>query len=917
MKNIFKSFFVIAAAALTLAGCQKKEIEQPQEIEGDYMYTFTIDDETRAVIGDNNIEWVAGDQVGMYVGTYKGYAKVDVTTTPKMVVLYSTTAIPAGTMAYAYAPYDPENKNNEPARTKILVNNIQSGAEVSAMPLAGLPFEVEEEVAANNQDGNGQIKFMNLGSLINFKIFSTNEEFQSETIQSIQFESTKAIAGVGYIDLTAVDMNDESTLVLDMETEENSVKVVEEMAVAADKEAADPIKMVILPGTFEGTLTVVTDVATYTKAIPEREFARSHTRTFGLDLAKAERTEGVVEVVKTLPYEEAFTANQGDFKIENVTLPDDVTTLWAFDASYGAKVTAYINKVNYASETWLVSPQIDLTDVAAAELSFEQCVNKYLAAGDATLWIKKVGDENYTQIENTYPATGSNGWSSFAAKTINLSDYVGNKIVFAFKYISTTDAAGTWEIKNFSAHVVKADPELSFATTEFTANVGEDFTAPTLTNPHNLTVAYASSDDEIAQVNETSGAVTVGNKAGIVTITASFEGNDDYNAGSASYIIRVTDPEATSVTDVINRAFTGLAAGANYADWSGKVGTSGAIYAGLSAAYDQNSSDAIQLRSKNNNSGIVTTTSGGHATKVTVAWNSNTVAGRTLDVYGKSSAYSSAADLYDSNKQGTLLGSLVKGTSSSLIISGDYTFIGLRSNDGAMYLDEIQIEWSASAPVVTTYAINLGDVENGTIEANLDEAAAGAIVTLTATPAEGYAFDEWSVVDDDDNEIAVTNDQFTMPASDVYVSATFIPVQTGSTTVVKTMNQIVSENNYTVSAGSDVTLYTSFMLDDIVTVSTSGDPNCGSFWGSTTYDWRLYQAQNGDITISVPSEKELVSVKITYNSNKSGTLMSGTTVIASATLQNVSGTSVTYTVGNTGSATNGQVRVTEIEVTYN
>ena len=155
MKNIFKSFFVIAAAALTLVGCQKKEIEQPQEIEGDYMYTFTIDDETRAIIGDNNIEWVAGDQVGMYVGTYKGYAKVDVTTTPKMVVLYSTTAIPAGTMAYAYAPYDPENKNNEPARTKILVNNIQSGAEVSAMPLAGLPFEVEEEVAANNQDGNG------------------------------------------------------------------------------------------------------------------------------------------------------------------------------------------------------------------------------------------------------------------------------------------------------------------------------------------------------------------------------------------------------------------------------------------------------------------------------------------------------------------------------------------------------------------------------------------------------------------------------------------------------------------------------------------------------------------------------------------------------------------------------------------
>ena len=45
MKNIFKSFFVIAAAALTLVGCQKKEIGQSQN-EGEYVYTFTIDDET-------------------------------------------------------------------------------------------------------------------------------------------------------------------------------------------------------------------------------------------------------------------------------------------------------------------------------------------------------------------------------------------------------------------------------------------------------------------------------------------------------------------------------------------------------------------------------------------------------------------------------------------------------------------------------------------------------------------------------------------------------------------------------------------------------------------------------------------------------------------------------------------------------
>ena len=98
--------------------------------------TFAIADDTRAVIGDSNVEWIAGDQVGMFVGDYKGYAKVDVTTSPKMVVLYSTTAIPAGTMAYAYAPYDEDNKTSEatPEWVKITLSDVQSGAQVSAMP---------------------------------------------------------------------------------------------------------------------------------------------------------------------------------------------------------------------------------------------------------------------------------------------------------------------------------------------------------------------------------------------------------------------------------------------------------------------------------------------------------------------------------------------------------------------------------------------------------------------------------------------------------------------------------------------------------------------------------------------------------------------------------------------------------------
>ena len=135
-------------------------------------------------------------------------------------------------------------------------------------------------------------------------------------------------------------------------------------------------------------------------------------------------------------------------------------------------------------------------------------------------------------------------------------------------------------------------------------------------------------------------------------------------------------------------------------------------------------------------------------------------------------------------------------------------------------------------------------------------------------------------------------------------------------TVQKTMTEIVTANEYTVSAGSAVTCYTSFALDEKITVSPSGAANCGSFWGSTTQDWRLYQNKSGDITVTAAEGYTIKKLTITYNISSTGTLKDGTTTIASASEQTIDAQSKTYTVGNTGTATNGQVRVTQIKVIY-
>ncbi len=146
--------------------------------------------------------------------------------------------------------------------------------------------------------------------------------------------------------------------------------------------------------------------------------------------------------------------------------------------------------------------------------------------------------------------------------------------------------------------------------------------------------------------------------------------------------------------DVLTYSLIGITS-TSYADWQ-KVANTGAVYAGQSAG----GNNAIQLRSKNNSSGIAVTTSAGLVKVVTVAWNENTVDGRTLNIYGKNTAYTAASDLYTEETQGELLGTIVcGGETNKLTISGSYGYIGLRSADGAIYLDNIQIEWDTEGVI--------------------------------------------------------------------------------------------------------------------------------------------------------------------------------------------------------------------------
>ncbi len=155
-------------------------------------------------------------------------------------------------------------------------------------------------------------------------------------------------------------------------------------------------------------------------------------------------------------------------------------------------------------------------------------------------WISD--DGTTTGQMEVYNGLGLNG-ADFTAVT-NLT--VGDQVTVCGKVKLFKNNSGTIPEFDTGSKIVeivkntKVDPELAFDKTSIDVEKGVEFTEPTLTNPHNLTVTYSSDEETVATVASDGKLTIVG--AGTARITASFAGNDEYNAGTASYLVKVTDP---------------------------------------------------------------------------------------------------------------------------------------------------------------------------------------------------------------------------------------------------------------------------------------------------------------------------------------------------------------------------------------
>lgn len=247
-----------------------------------------------------------------------------------------------------------------------------------------------------------------------------------------------------------------------------------------------------------------------------------------------------------------------------------------------------------------------------------------LVASDANLFTFEAGDEagqfyikdangKYYGMDATH-----NSFNTFADKasatnalwTVTFADGLatitnvgrGNVIAYQSKYntfssLTATDAASASLPaiygEKINVPVVKQPAGLEFAAATAEATIGEAFTAPTLTFATTAAISYTSSTPAVATVDAATGVVTPLTE-GTTTIMATSAANDDFEAGSAQYVLTVkaastpVDPDQPEAPKPAGLAFSAATAKAVM----GQTFTAPVLVKATDAAVSYNSSNS-------------------------------------------------------------------------------------------------------------------------------------------------------------------------------------------------------------------------------------------------------------------------------------------------------------------------------------
>lgn len=152
----------------------------------------------------------------------------------------------------------------------------------------------------------------------------------------------------------------------------------------------------------------------------------------------------------TTGLEQSFASGKGDFTIEDKSIGEGITYVWSEDTKNKyMKASAYKGGC-IAAESWLVSPAFSLKGITAPVMTFNNACNQ-VKGGNITDHIKVMVYDGANWTEATISGMPDGKSWTFVDSTVDLKSVAGKtNVKVAFKYVSTTSFAPTWEIKTVS-----------------------------------------------------------------------------------------------------------------------------------------------------------------------------------------------------------------------------------------------------------------------------------------------------------------------------------------------------------------------------------------------------------------------------------------------------------------------------------
>lgn len=298
----------------------------------------------------------------------------------------------------------------------------------------------------------------------------------------------------------------------------------------------------------------------------------------------------------------AFSVQGGD-KFELVTnvtdLTDDGTYILAYETNVmGALSGKYFSRV--ANGITLAGNTATITDNAANSILAFKIVTGTVAGTysfnigteSQPSYIANTSSSNNNMATNATLAAKCDAKISISAEgvaTISFPTPNGNstsdKNQFQYNSNSNQERFSNYQgatQKNCSIYKYVVDqsglpsPQLTFPESSYTVELGGTFDSPKATSKSDGAITYTSSETSVADVDATSGVVTI-KAAGTTIITAKIAETASYAAGSTAYTLNVTPAGILSVSEalaLIEGGFNGEATVKGYITKIDEISTS-------------------------------------------------------------------------------------------------------------------------------------------------------------------------------------------------------------------------------------------------------------------------------------------------------------------------------------------------------